>query len=1317
MLASTQPSRATSNWGAVLLVVSTLAWISPAQASAQLGSLVVNVTAPASGARLRGTVPINASVTIVGALTVRSVQFKVDGVVVGEDTTAPYSAPWDTRLSSDGPHTVTACARDILGVVWDSAGVSVTVDNTPPAVTINQTAAQADPTRTAPVNFSVVFSEAVNGFAAADVVIGGTAGGTKSVAVSGGPTTYVVAVSGMTSGTVIPSIPAGRAQDATGNGNTASASTDNVVTFDTTPPSVTINQAAGQADPTRTAPINFSVVFNEAVNNFTAADVVVGGTAGGTKTVAVTGGPTAYVVAVSGMTGGTVTPSIPAGAASDAAGNGSTASTSTDGVVTFDTTPPTVAISSPANDSTVNGAVTVTADAADNVAVAGVQFRLDNAALGAEDLVAPYSVPWDTTAVANGPHTLSAVARDVVGNITSSAVIAVTVTNGTLTRVEETNAAVTFAPAGSWALGNTARAWSGGTAALGSSDGQRATLNFDGTSVAWIGFRGPQAGIAHVYLDGALAATVDLYAPMEEVQASVFTRSGLAAGPHTVAIEVPTPRSKNPASSDYFVLVDAFDILGDGTPPADTTAPSVAITAPNGTGPLAGTVLVSADATDDTGVVGVQFLLDGVMVTEDTTAPYSMNWDTRTSADGPHTLTAVARDAAGNSTTSAPVNVTVNNSQPPADTTAPSVAITAPNGAAPLAGTVAISADASDNVGVAGVSFFVDGVLLQAEDTTAPYSVNWDTRTGADGPHTLTAVARDAAGNSTTSAPVSVTVNNSPPPPPPSTTATRIEDTDLSVRFTPGPNGQVWFHGSRSRTWSDKTASFQRSAGARATFQFSGTSVTWISFRAAWAGIADVYVDGVFASRIDLYLGAGRDPAAPRCAQPPPSCVDEETQAPVFTRSGLSPGNHTLTIEVTGTQNPLASDNAVVVDGFEVSPGPPVPVTGTRVENTAAAVTYTGDWQHSETSRSTAAGARATFNFIGTAVRWVGLRGPQTGIARIYLDGAFHAEVDTYSPREIQADTFTVTDLVQAQHELTVEVTGLRNPASTGTLIAVDAFDIRSRIEESEIAAVAYSGDWRKENADYAWSGTSANVGVGTASISAAAGADATFNFNGTSVTWIGFRAPLAGIADVFLDGANVGRVDLYSPVEQLRAPVFTAAGLSAGPHTLRIAVTGERNPAASAPFVVVDAFDVTLPSTVQPVSRIQETDPAIAYSSTADRHELGWYFTARNTYWTGERTMESSLAGARATLTFTGTSVAWIGQRGRLFGIARVTLDGGVPVDIDLYGTGQDEFQVAVFKATGLTPGTHTLTIDVTGLKNAASDSAIVLIDAFDIH
>jgi len=78
---------------------------------------------------------------------------------------------------------------------------------------------------------------------------------------------------------------------------------------------------------------------------------------------------------------------------------------------------------------------------------------------------------------------------------------------------------------------------------------------------------------------------------------------------------------------------------------------------------------------------------------------------------------------------------------------------------------VSVTANASDNVGVAGVQFRLDGAPLGAEDSQAPYAVSWDTTTATNGAHSLTAVARDAAGNTATSDAVAVTVQNTAPPP------------------------------------------------------------------------------------------------------------------------------------------------------------------------------------------------------------------------------------------------------------------------------------------------------------------------------------------------------------------------------------------------------------------------------------------------------------------------------------------------------------------------------------------------------------------------
>ncbi|MBI3545368.1 MAG: hypothetical protein HY081_02040 [Gammaproteobacteria bacterium] len=94
------------------------------------------------------------------------------------------------------------------------------------------------------------------------------------------------------------------------------------------------------------------------------------------------------------------------------------------------------------------------------------------------------------------------------------------------------------------------------------------------------------------------------------------------------------------------------------------------------------------------------------------------------------------------------------------DTVPPNVTLTAPSSAATVSGTISVTANASDNVGVVGVQFKLDSQTLGAEDTSAPYTVTWNTAYAAAGAHTLTAVARDAAGNIATSSSVIVTVSN-----------------------------------------------------------------------------------------------------------------------------------------------------------------------------------------------------------------------------------------------------------------------------------------------------------------------------------------------------------------------------------------------------------------------------------------------------------------------------------------------------------------------------------------------------------------------------
>jgi hypothetical protein len=303
---------------AILLVMLGLAWLAAPPASAQLGSLVVTMTSPGSGSTVSNTIPVDANVSVIGSLTVAAVQFKLDGANLGtEDTSAPYSIQWNTRTATNGPHTLTAVARDLLGARWTSSAVNVTVFNdvTPPTVSI-----------TSP-----------------------------------------------TSGAVIR-----------GSVNVVAAAADNI-------------GVAG-------------VQFRIDGVNLGAEDTA--------APYAITWDSTTAADGMHALTA----------VARDAAGNVTTAAAIP---VTSDNSAPAVAITAPDGTAVVSGTIAVTADATDNTAVAGVQFLLNGAPLGAEDLTAPFSAAWDTVPSGNSSHRLSAVARDSAGNVATSASVWVSVVNDT----------------------------------------------------------------------------------------------------------------------------------------------------------------------------------------------------------------------------------------------------------------------------------------------------------------------------------------------------------------------------------------------------------------------------------------------------------------------------------------------------------------------------------------------------------------------------------------------------------------------------------------------------------------------------------------------------------------------------------------------------------------------------------------------------------------------------------------------------------------------------------------------------------------------
>ncbi len=186
-------------------------------------------------------------------------------------------------------------------------------------------------------------------------------------------------------------------------------------------------------------------------------------------------------------------------------------------------------------------------------------------------------------------------------------------------------------------------------------------------------------------------------------------------------------------------------------PAADTMAPTVSIAAPLGSSTVSGLVSVSVNAADNVGVSRVDLKVNGTVVASDVAGPYGFSWDSTGVANGMNNLVAVAYDAAGNVASSSTVQVNVSNAvaAPVADTTAPVLAITNPTSGT-VSGTVNVTLNASDNSGAAGInmSVYIDG-QLKASGAGSSLSYSWNTRKIASGAHTVQAVAKDAAGNTT----------------------------------------------------------------------------------------------------------------------------------------------------------------------------------------------------------------------------------------------------------------------------------------------------------------------------------------------------------------------------------------------------------------------------------------------------------------------------------------------------------------------------------------------------------------------------------------
>ena len=301
----------------------------------------VNLTTSASSPTNLSAIPFTA--TFSEAVT----GFTAGDITVTNGTVQNFSGSGTTYTfevvpTADGVVTVSIAAN----VAQDAAGngntaatpVNITSDRSAPSV--NLTTSASSPTNLSAISFTATFSEAVTGFTAGDITV--TNGTVQNF--SGSGTTYTFEVVPTADGVVMVSIAANVAQDAAGNGNTASNTIN--ITSDRTAPSVNLTTTAGTS--TSTNPIPFIATFSEAVTGFTAGDILVNN--GAVINFTSVDATTYTFDVVPNSSGVTVDVTVPASVANDAAGNGNTASSTVS--VNFTGTVVTANISTTASDPT-----------------------------------------------------------------------------------------------------------------------------------------------------------------------------------------------------------------------------------------------------------------------------------------------------------------------------------------------------------------------------------------------------------------------------------------------------------------------------------------------------------------------------------------------------------------------------------------------------------------------------------------------------------------------------------------------------------------------------------------------------------------------------------------------------------------------------------------------------------------------------------------------------------------------------------------------------------------------------------------------------
>lgn len=342
--------------------------------------------------------------------------------------------------------------------------------------------------------------------------------------------------------------------------------------------------------------------------------------------------------------------------------------------------------------------------------------------------------------------------------------------------------------------------------------------------------------------------------------------------------------------------------------------------------------------------------------------------------------------------------------------------------------------------------------------------------------------------------------------------------------------------------------------------------------------------------------------------------------------------------------------------------------------NTDERFHYSQGWDMDEVSSTDAIAAACDYTFVGSALALHAPTGPSMGVVHIYIDGRLAGEADLYSPRETSPLPVFSTALWSGKHSVKIVCAGDQNVLSAGTGIAFSAFQYVSSVWEevpSSESGIAYTrDDWQLFGNSYA---------------SDVEGASFEYSFTGGGVKWLGSKDVNCGIAKVYIDDTLVDTVDTYATETLASTVLYETADLFPGNHTIKVEVSGDKNPVSSGTTLISLGLQQLQPKWTW----VSPSDPLMWYSSSVS----AWNTQSPSEY-------KATVAGAYFECTLECASIAWMGSKWGGRGQADVYLDGAYEATVDLNENLGDLQQL--WSATGLPFGEHTLKVVLTRMGSS---------------